>query len=86
MRSFLFTILILAAPLFAAMAHPDDDGIVILSVTPRDPGVKPEILLPPPAKKVASASKSESFSESGVQVSETRQPAQGPQGSRPAAR
>lgn len=89
MRSFSFAILILAVPLFAApefaaMAHPDDDGIVILSVTPRDPGVKPEILLTP-AKKIASASKSVSFDESSVRLPETAQPAQKPQGSRPSS-
>ena len=84
MRSFSFAILILAVPLFAAMAHPDDDGIVILSVTPRDPGVKPEILLTP-AKKIASTSKAESFAESSVQLAETAQPAQKPQGSRPSS-
>ena len=46
-KAILSLLLVMMAPLAAALADPRDDDIVIISVKPRDPSVKPEILLTP---------------------------------------
>ena len=38
---------LIALPMIALAAQPESDDVVILSVAPRDPSVKPEIILTP---------------------------------------
>lgn len=81
----LIPMLVLAIPLIAAAADPADDGIVILSVTPRDPAVKGEILLTP-VKKVSVAAGNREAAESGGVAPEPARTAQVAQNARPSSR
>ena len=81
----LTSMLVLAAPLIAAAADSTDDGIVILSVTPRDPAVKGEILLTP-AKKTTASTKTRETAESGGVAPEPARTAQIAQDARSSSR
>jgi len=70
----LFPIYVLAAPLIAGASDPADDGIVILSVTPRDPAVKGEILLTPAKRGVIAARGPEAARRVEVQNAQTTWP------------
>lgn len=81
----LTSILVLTAPLIAKAADTVDDGIVILSVTPRDPGVKGEILLAP-ARKITVSAENRDAAKSGEGAPEPARIAQAAQGARPPSR
>jgi hypothetical protein len=70
----LFPMLVLAAPLIAVAADPADDGIVILSVTPRDPAVKGEILLTPVKRSAVAARGQDAARRAEVQNAQTTWP------------
>jgi len=81
----LASMLVLATPLLASAASTIDDGIVILSVTPRDPAVKGEILLTP-AKKPDIAAGARETAENGGVAPQPARTAQAAQGARPPSR
>ena len=74
LSAILVPMFVLAAPLIAAASDPADDGIVILSVTPRDPAVKGEILLTPAKRGGGAARGPEAARRIEVQNAQTTWP------------
>jgi len=65
-------LLLTALPMIALAAPTEGDDVVILSVAPRDPSVKPEILLTPRTAPVAAKAPKIEADSGGSPVAETR--------------